>query len=201
MNCISNIEGFRIGDWTIGQYLGKRKNGHYWLCKCKCGNQREVIHNGLIRGKTLSCGCGQIRAATKHGLSRSAEYRCWRAMKNRCHNPNVKAYPLYGGRGIKVCDRWMKFENFYKDMGSSNGLTIERINVNGNYEPNNCKWITLGEQAQNRTNTIRLTLNGETKTLNEWAISTKIKLNTIKARLAKKWTVESVLTQPLHPRS
>jgi len=127
----------------------------YWNCLCDCGGSIEVATGGLRSGHTSHCGCltSTIRAAaaTVHGHADTPLYILWQAMLNRCRNPKQKAYPAYGGRGIKVCDRWLKFENFLADMGHRpDGLTLERINNDGNYEPGNCRWATMLEQRHNR---------------------------------------------------
>ena len=131
-----------------------------WNVICDCGNRRIVLGSDLTTGNTSSCGCFRAErsriAMTKHGASMyrpyTVEYRTWMAMKARCLNPNVKAFNNYGGRGIKICKRWINsFENFLSDMGKRpDGLTLERKNNDGNYEPNNCKWATRLEQRHNR---------------------------------------------------
>lgn len=150
---------------VIGE-VDKRNGKDYYLCQCDCGNQKVVMRGNLIQGNTKSCGCLRKQAPYNktHGLSRDNEgkktrlYRIWTGMKTRCLNKNDKAYPAYGGRGILLCNKWLNFRDFY-DWAHTNGyrddLTIERINNDGNYEPDNCKWITLGEQALNRRNTIK----------------------------------------------
>jgi hypothetical protein len=121
-------------------------------------------------------------------------------MVMRCTNPSVgeKTFALYGGRGIKVCDRWRTFANFFADMGTAeDGMTLDRINSDGDYEPSNCRWATMKEQQNNRCNTRHLTVNGETKTVGQWADVSGLKTSQINARLAKGWTAERALSTPI----
>jgi hypothetical protein len=126
-----------------------------FLCKCDCGNEKVVILSNLNNGSTKSCGCLNKEVASnrlkKHGDSGSPEHKTWKAMKQRCDNPKGNRWMHYGGRGIKVCDRWINsYENFILDMGRKPGpeYSIDRINVDGNYEPSNCKWATPKEQSK-----------------------------------------------------
>ena len=132
-----------------------------------------------------------------HGMSNTPIYRVWQAMINRCERPSVKSYPDYGGRGIKVCDSWHKFQNFYADMGDRpERATLERIDNNGDYEPSNVKWETRYTQSRNKSNNHLLTLNGQTKILSDWARELKITPNAILRRIKKGMTEEQALSTP-----
>lgn len=160
---------------VVGQAGGRR-----WLCRCACGNVRLVVEGDLRTGNTRSCGCLKREMlsarSTKHGAKRRSgqtpEYSSWSAMKTRCLNPNFPAYPNYGGRGIRICDRWIQsFENFVADMGERPSLahTLERIDNNGNYEPGNCRWVTRKEQCRNKRTSVLFEYNGERLTVQDWA--------------------------------
>lgn len=144
-----------------------------WICQCKCGKITSVFAYSLKSGKTQSCGCKIFESHNKkHGMKHTRIYETWCGMKKRCYNQNSKSYCYYDKRGISVCDEWLNsFENFYKwaiSNGYNDNLEIDRIDTNGNYEPNNCRWVTHCEQQINRTNNIYLEHNGETKSLSEW---------------------------------
>lgn len=154
-----DITSQRFGRLIAIEPTDKRSwGGVIWHCVCDCGNECFVNLGNLRGGSTRSCGCLGKECARRtgkthisHGLSQESIYKAWHGMIQRCENPNNKAYKNYGGRGIAVCERWHKFENFYKDMGECpGGLTLERINNDGNYELKNCKWATYEEQNNNR---------------------------------------------------
>lgn len=138
--------------WTVIK-LSSNKSGNgrnLWLCRCECGTEKEVLTGSLTRGKSKSCGC---LGNNRHGMHKSKEYKTWQSMKERCYNERNKRYSKYGGRGIKVCDRWLEaFENFYEDMGDrpSDIYSLERLDVNKDYCPENCIWATYEEQNRNR---------------------------------------------------
>lgn len=180
----------------------------YWLCQCECGNIKEIRGSHLSAGLIQSCGCfrneqSSVRthilhkANTKTGLSGSPTYNTWCGMKSRCSNPNTKHFAEYGGRGIKVCDRWLEsFENFLADMGECpKGLTIERINNNGSYEKSNCRWATRKEQQNNTRQNQNITYYGMTKTATEWGEFLGIKAKIIHARLSYGWPINKVLAK------
>ena len=175
-----------------------------WLCKCNCGNNTIIPTNKLTSGKTKSCGCLRKETAkppiiVKHGMSYSRLYKVWKDMKGRCYKPTSKRFSAYGARGIKVCDEWLSFENFYKwslSNGYSDDLTIDRINNDGNYEPSNCRWVTMKTQANNRRTNHLLTYKGETHTLKEWAEITGINYNTLVGRINRLgWSIEKTLNK------
>ncbi len=173
---VKNLLGQRFGRFIVTKSLGLNKCGHaIWECTCDCGNIRIVVGGDLTRGKRKSCGClrvdyGRSSGARllRHGHAAggkfSRTYRSWHAMHQRCSNKNDDRYENYGGRGIKVCERWGSFENFLADMGERPaGLSLHRTDNDGNYEPGNCKWATSKEQASNR----RLPKRKEKETMNE----------------------------------
>jgi hypothetical protein len=177
-----NLTGMVFGRLTVQQYMGKTEKHRQclWLCLCECGNKKIIITSGLKSGKTQSCGCYQkdrtSAASITHGLctgrKRPAEYGSWSMMKVRCYNKNSQKYSDYGGRGITVCDRWLNsFVNFYNDMGKkpSANHSLERIDNNGNYCPENCKWGTRYEQANNKRNNVKLNIDGKEMTITEAA--------------------------------
>jgi hypothetical protein len=157
-----DLTGKRFGRWRVIALLPERQRNTRerqrhtcWLCRCDCGGESIVRADKLIKGLSKSCGCISkemfVKRNTKHGLSRSRAYYCWKNMRARCFNPRHRQYPSYGGRGISVCERWLIFENFYADMGEPPpGLSLDRINNDGNYEPGNCRWATVAEQLANR---------------------------------------------------
>lgn len=197
-----DLTGQKFGRLTVVSLSLKDSKGTRWNCRCKCGRMTEVRMSNLKTGNVQSCGClgreRQLLAATTHGGSYKIEYHSWAGLRDRCENPNNKDYPRYGGRGIKVCKRWLKFENFLDDLGDrpSPKHSIDRVDSNGNYCKENCRWATTKEQGNNRRNNVLLFYQGETKTVTEWSETVGIKMTTIHARLRRGWSVERALSVP-----
>jgi hypothetical protein len=175
-----------------------------FTCICDCGVTKNIQLCDLTAGNTKSCGCLNIenhtKRLTKHGLYGTPEYRSYRHIRNRCLNPKVPAYPSYGGRGITICDRWLEsFENFFADMGEkpSPKHSIERIDNDKGYSPDNCKWADDIEQANNKRNNRLIKYNGEIKTLAQWAEILGIKRQTITSRLRSGWSDEKIIATPV----
>lgn len=173
------------------------------ICKCDCGAIKSTRYCVIEQG-TRSCGCLAAELASKrsktHGLSKTRIYHCWSGIFRRCYKENDISYKNYGSRGIRVCKRWHKFENFYADMGNPPSLkhSIDRIDVNGNYEPSNCRWATQKEQGNNTRVNRRIKLNGTTLTLSQWSERLNIDRTTISKRIDKyKWSKTKALTTPV----
>lgn len=167
-------------------------------CKCDCGKDIFIRANNIHNGQK-SCGCLRVTRKPRltHGYSRSKIYKVWATMKNRCYREKTERYKNYGGRGIKVCSEWLSSSEAFIKWALANGyregLTLERKNNDGNYEPNNCSWETLTKQSNNKQNTVILELNGVRKSLSEWSEATGIKRSTIYARVKKGWPIELAL--------
>ena len=180
---------------------GKNKVA-YWLCECVCGNTITRPGHLLNSGCMRSCGCLFIDTARRtdnkfrtHGHYATRIYTTWRGMIERCTKPTSRDWKDYGGRGIKVCERWLKFENFLVDMGEQpEGLTLDRFpNNDGNYEPDNCRWATRKQQANNRRSNVLLTFRGTTKSIAEWAAALGITYGAIYTRLRRGLPIEHIL--------
>lgn len=176
-------------------------------CRCECGQVREYRLYSLRNGRTQSCGCYAreiaSRSSVTHGLSSSREYKIWQGMLHRCNNSSADSYGHYGGRGIKVCERWQSFELFYEDMGPrpSSSHSIDRIDVNGDYEPGNCRWATPKEQARNTRVNYLVEHDGEVKCIADWAEQYGLEASVLYGRLVQRgWTFEKSVNYPVYNR-
>lgn len=205
-----DMTGQRFGRWLV---VGRAENPSgstnrdaRWEVVCDCGNRRSVTRTSLVSGESQSCGCLQRELASQvtperfktHGMTESSEYNVWSCMKARCTNPNNRAYPRYGGRGITVCERWLSsFENFYADMGPRPSMShsIDRIDSNLGYSPENCRWETEVIQQNNRRNNTCITFEGKTLTLSEWSKETGIPVKVLRGRHSHGMPPEKILHQ------
>lgn len=214
-----NLEGQKFNRLTVlslhhkvQHYRNGRPNGnmYYYTCMCDCGNITIVSSSFLKSGKVKSCGCLKIEKCKDsknkhktHGMRNSRLYKEWQSMKSRCTYTCVNGYDNYGGRGIGVCDEWNhSFENFMLwalANGYDDTLTLDRIDVNGNYEPKNCRWVSTKQQGRNRRNNNFITYNGETHCLSEWAELLNINVYTLRNRIFRlHWSLERAFTESLH---
>lgn len=189
--------GMIFGHLKVVDCIVQRGQRTKWRCLCDCGNTVDVVPYNLRSGNSQTCGASMHRQ--KHGLTGTRVKLIWKYMLGRCYDPRVAGYPNYGGRGIKVCKRWHKLENFFADMGHPpDGKTLERIDNDKDYTPANCTWATRREQMINRRNTLRVTAFGQTKPLIVWAEEYKINGRTLHNRIFRsKIPPEQALTQGL----
>lgn len=203
-----DLTGQQLGRLTVIERAGsdKRRNA-LWVCQCECGDKVIARACDLKSGHTTSCGCfkreRQLASATKHGGKKTRLYHIWEGMKSRCLNRAERSYKDYGGRGITVCEEWAQSFGAFRDWALANGyrddLTIDRIDNDGNYCPENCHWATKKEQGNNRRSNRKITHNGETHTLTQWAELIGIKRETLSQRLRNGWSVERALAEPAPP--
>lgn len=201
----SDILWKRFGTLTVVEYCGMKGDQSLWRCICDCGNERICQLQYLRSSKNPSCGC--INPLEKHGMSRSKIYHVWNSMKERCRNQNDKNYHHYGGRGISVCDEWIDpengFNNFsewmysqgYDENKSGKEQSIDRIDVNGNYGPSNCRLSTQKEQVNNERRNLRITYKGKTLTAKQWSEELGIDYKTIRNRIKRGLSEEEILSK------
>lgn len=201
-----DLTGQKFGRLTVIQRAENRNGKTMWMCQCDCGNEKITQTMNLTHGDTKSCGCLQKETikeiASTHKKSKTKLYRVYLHIKERCSNPSSKSYSDYGGRGISVCDEWLdsyeKFMDWSYENGYKDGLQIDRMDNDGNYEPSNCRWTDRVTQANNRRNNNFIEFNGEKRTLSEWEKETGIGQSTIWARIYKlNWSIEKALTTPV----
>ena len=197
--------GDKFGKLTVLEFVRKDENyKEFYRCKCDCGNETICEKWNLLSGCVRSCGC-LIGKKCKHGETKTRLFNIWSGMKERCSREKHHEYQNYGGRGITVCEEWIDDFLAFKDWAMANGyqegLTIDRIDVNGNYEPKNCRWVTKKEQNNNRRNNHTLTYNDQTHTISQWSEITGIGKSTILERIKLGWSVEDALTKPVQQRT
>lgn len=196
--------GYHFNLLTV-EYLDCEKPRRKWMCRCECGNHISVYEGNIDRQQ--SCGCAKSKAAiernkkaTKHGETNTRLFRIWGGMRRRCYEVQNKDYPNYGGRGITVCDEWKEYIPFSlwaKNNGYSDDLSIDRIDVNGSYSPDNCRWISCVEQNNNRRSNHIVEYKGITHTISEWSRIYNIPPKTLRYRLVNGWDVESAMNVPV----
>lgn len=197
----ANLVGKEFGKLTVIEFAGvNNHNKSLWKCSCECGGETIATTGNLNSGNSKSCGCEKHRGNRRtHGMADSRIYNIWSRMKARCLNENDAHYSDYGGRGISVNKEWINsFTKFYEwsiDNGYTDELTIDRIDVNGNYEPSNCRWITIGEQQKNKRNNIHIDINGIEMIASEWASISEAKSQTILSRVRKGWSGKDLIVE------
>lgn len=206
---LKDYAGMRFGRLTALRLVSRdvKWNDHVWAFRCDCGNEKNLRIKSVRTGHTSSCGClfSETMAARNetHGLSRTykREYRSWKDMRARCRNPNDSDFSDYGGRGIAVCSRWDDFAAFFSDMGERpEGMTIDRVDVNGDYEPGNCRWATAKTQANNKRSNHIIEFDGESRTLQQWCADFGLEPSKVRWRLKQGWPLDQVFSREDHRR-
>lgn len=209
MSKLNDLTGQRFGRLTVlerAETKSDRKTR--WLCRCDCGNETIVYGRYLRKGNTKSCGCYQKERAREtgksnstHGLSHTRLYVIWNGMVRRCHNPKAQRYDQYGGRGIFVCDEWRNDFMSFREWALANGyredLSIDRIENDKGYSPDNCRWATDLDQANNMTSNTMITFNGKTQNMKQWSKELGISYMALVCRFDRGWSVEKAFTTPV----
>lgn len=205
----ADLSGSKFGRLAVLERAPNIGTKTCWWCRCQCGRVVAIQTYLMTSGNTQSCGClkqERVREGGKknrvhgegHGENITPEYRSWRSMRSRCLNPNVKEYPYYGGRGIKICKRWDDYRLFLKDMGRRPSIkhSLERLNVNRNYTPDNCRWATHAEQQVNRRGTMYVTYMGKKISVSKLGMKSLVGVDLFRSRIQQGWDVERALTTP-----
>lgn len=211
MNKVRNLSGERFGKMVAVKCVGRdRHKNARWLCKCDCGRTKIVSSRSLVNGNTKSCGCLETGKfingfAKRHGGSAERLYRVWGGMRNRCYDKNRQEYPSYGGRGIRICDEWLHDYGAFRRWAYENGFdpgatgyecSIDRIDPDGDYSPENCRWIPMSEQTWNRRDTWCLEYRGRRMTLVDASLVHGVAMSTIRTRIKRGWSVERAIETP-----
>lgn len=193
-----DLTGQRFGRLVVLGYSHTKNGQAFWSCQCDCGNTKQIRGSDLRAGKSLSCKCLNYEVSRTHKMSKTKIYMVWINMHSRCYKNNHPEYKRYGERGIRVCDKWQTFEGFFEDMGTTykEGLSIDRINVNGNYCKENCRWADNITQQKNRRTTKFYTLNGETETFTYFCRKYNVNYELARGRLRMGWDIEKIFTTP-----
>ena len=198
MGSLIDLSGKRFGRLMVLEYIGKAK----WKCQCDCGIVKAIDGHSLRRGHTISCGCrGRDKnnaARLIHGKTHTRLYQIWYGMKRRCYNEKDSSFKFYGLKGITVCPEWQHdykcFEEWAETNGYENNLTIDRIDGNKGYSPDNCRWVSRKLQAENRSTSIFITLNGKTQTLTDWCKELQLNYSTTYTRIKRDgWSIGKAL--------
>lgn len=181
-------------------YVDRKGNQFRVLrCKCRCGVVKDVLLSNITQKKSKSCGCHRTELHTKHGMCGCRLYHIWENMIQRCTNERNDNYPNYGARGVTICNDWVDFAPFYEwsmSNGYSDGLTLDRVNVDGNYSPENCRWATTKEQANNKRDSRFIEYGGMRMTITEWAEHVNMPANRLRSRLDRGWSFEDAISKP-----
>ena len=191
-----DLTGMKFNRLSVVERSGRNGRGlALWLCSCECGKSVVVQGAKLRSGHTKSCGCIVGKSSETHGLSRTPTYNSWCAMKQRCNYESGNAYKSYGAKGIKVCERWANsFDDFLADMGERpEGMTLDRIDSSGGYEPGNCRWATKKQQDRNRKSNILVTRDGVTKCVKDWCDELGLNVDQVYGRIRWGKTPEEAL--------
>jgi len=197
-----DISGQRFGRYMVlGRGDSDRHGNAMWRCLCDCGTEKVVMGRALRIGVTTSCGCANkeiLRNQKTHGASGTSDYKAWFGILQRCDNEHHEKWHRYGARGITVCDRWRSYENFLADMGPRpHGMTIDRIDNNGNYEPSNCRWADQKTQGNNRGNNRMFDIGGVEMTLSQACEAYGINKATVRGRLSFGWETDRAFKTPV----
>ena len=201
-----DMTGQQFGRLTVIGYPERDGHNTTWLCKCSCGENCRVSLSHLKTQHTKSCGCYRADFSSEkfrtHGKKRSRVYNIWAAMIQRCYNINSKSYQYYGARGIRVCDDWFRFENFYAGMGDPPaGMQLDRVNNDDNYYLENCRWTDRITQANNKRSVPKVTWNGQSLSLTQWSRIVGLDVDTLRTRIYTcGWTVDKAFTEPIRVR-
>lgn len=206
-----DLTGQRFGRWIVLRRVPNIGNCHAWLCVCDCGTKKVVQGSSLLRGLSKSCGCLKIELLKRKHLENGADghsttrlYKIWCEMKQRCMNPNSLSFAHYGGRGVYVCDDWARDFAMFREWAMKNGyneqLSIDRIDVDGPYSPENCRWVNNVVQCNNKTDNLIYEYQGEIHTVADWARIKRIRVHTLYSRLRLGWSIEKALESPVETK-